>query len=122
MLKPRSGSLVASVVFLLTLTGCTVPPELSAEMLTLALTVGGAVALLLRQGLVAGTWPKRFAIPDPWKSLVAAVFGAASAVLTAKLGGQSWTTSLVTGCSGLVAVLQGIMESTNPSSKTGGAT
>jgi hypothetical protein len=81
-----------------------------------ALTLGASVALLIRRMLTDGTWPQKFAISDPYKSALAALLGAASAVLTAKATGTDWNTAFGAGMSGLIAVVQGLAEKGMPRS------
>ena len=106
------------VILVVAVPGCTVSPEVSAE----ALTLGASAALLFRRMLTDGTWPQKWNLPEPWKSLLAAVLGAAAAILTAKVQGASWQAAVSAGLSGLIAVVLGIVEKGLPASKLAATT
>jgi hypothetical protein len=93
---------------------------LSGGALGLVLSIGGMVSLILRQMLTDGTWPKKFQIKDPYKSVLASALGALPAVFSAKLAGAEWAMAFATGFSGLPAIVQGLMEKANPKKSDGG--
>ena len=105
---PIRALLFFSVVMLL-LGGCTeisVSPEVSGE----ALSIGVTASIVLRRMLTDGTWPQKFRLPDPAKSILAAVLAGVAAMLMAKAQGASWGAAEMAGFSGVPAIILGIVE------------
>ena len=106
-------SFVPLLLVALVLSGCS---GTGVQLPTESLVLGASVSLLLRRALTDGTWPQKWSIADPYKTVLAALLGAAAAVLTAKAQGADWNGAVAAGLSGLPAILQGLAEKGMPRS------